>query len=71
MRAGSGYGRSREGAWIEITLAGHWSAKQNGRSREGAWIEIVLQSASAKELKRRSREGAWIEMPRVWEQLPS
>ena len=32
--------RSRKGAWIEITLAGHWSAKQNGRSRKGAWIEI-------------------------------
>ncbi len=39
-------GRSREGAWIEIALAGHWSAKQNGRSREGAWIEMVRLKAT-------------------------
>ena len=33
-------GRSREGAWIEITMAGIGLTLARGRSREGAWIEI-------------------------------
>ena len=34
------FGRSREGAWIEIPEFVGSSLKPGGRSREGAWIEI-------------------------------
>ena len=33
-------GRSREGAWIEISRMLNSNASQKSRSREGAWIEI-------------------------------
>ena len=33
-------GRSREGAWIEISCFAQLQNKIIGRSREGAWIEI-------------------------------
>ena len=35
-------GRSRKGAWIEITLRAFMSAITSGRSRKGAWIEIPV-----------------------------
>ena len=35
-------GRSREGAWIEISLPQHRLYVLQGRSREGAWIEICV-----------------------------
>ena len=34
------YGRSREGAWIEIELGDYMENYNRCRSREGAWIEI-------------------------------
>ena len=34
-------GRSREGAWIEISVILLKNMWDYGRSREGAWIEIV------------------------------
>ena len=34
-------GRSREGAWIEMSLMPRCLARLRGRSREGAWIEIM------------------------------
>ena len=37
-----GYGRSREGAWIEITGLRVKVSPGMSRSREGAWIEIFL-----------------------------
>ena len=36
-----GFGRSREGAWIEMALASAASLTIFSRSREGAWIEIL------------------------------
>ena len=36
-------GRSREGAWIEITPYESKGTINSGRSREGAWIEILKQ----------------------------
>ena len=53
--------RSREGAWIEITLAGHWSAKQNVAPAR----ERGLKSGDTFTMDCtlcRSREGAWIEI---------
>ena len=38
-------GRSREGAWIEITPGALLKVNPGGRSREGAWIEIGKQWA--------------------------
>ena len=35
-------GRSREGAWIEISIDALVADMSTGRSREGAWIEILL-----------------------------
>ncbi len=35
-----GQGRSREGAWIEISDVDVYRLQAKGRSREGAWIEI-------------------------------
>ena len=35
-------GRSREGAWIEMTAGTTTGAMISGRSREGAWIEIRI-----------------------------
>ena len=34
-------GRSREGAWIEISIDLKQTPKVSSRSREGAWIEII------------------------------
>ena len=34
--------RSREGAWIEISIACTVTKKYKSRSREGAWIEMML-----------------------------
>ena len=36
------FGRSREGAWIEIDNTGYARQVPRCRSREGAWIEIML-----------------------------
>ena len=36
------WGRSREGAWIEIGMPKEGACKEAGRSREGAWIEILV-----------------------------
>ena len=36
--------RSREGAWIEITLSAEIDCEGISRSREGAWIEICIYS---------------------------
>ena len=36
----TGFSRSREGAWIEISIIGGALSNSAGRSREGAWIEI-------------------------------
>ena len=36
------YGRSREGAWIEITGRLLLTSVNRRRSREGAWIEISV-----------------------------
>ena len=36
-------GRSREGAWIEITLTDFACGRFFSRSREGAWIEIRVE----------------------------
>ena len=55
-------GRSREGAWIEITIIRSAVAAAISRSREGAWIEIGGVEFIATEDKGRSREGAWIEI---------
>ena len=55
--------RSREGAWIEISISA--SAKLHlygGRSREGAWIEIEQSFTITASSAGRSREGAWIEI---------
>ena len=35
------FGRSREGAWIEILQRHSGNGLKLGRSREGAWIEIA------------------------------
>ena len=35
-------GRSRKGAWIEMSDACLWCSWSYGRSRKGAWIEIML-----------------------------
>ena len=37
------YGRSREGAWIEINYSPHIIKNGPCRSREGAWIEIKME----------------------------
>ena len=55
-------GRSREGAWIEISSLAFSASYAVGRSREGAWIEIVRLPKSAAGITGRSREGAWIEI---------
>ena len=34
-------GRSREGAWIEISVRAEFGNDPRSRSREGAWIEII------------------------------
>ena len=57
------YRRSREGAWIEMTLHISYRLVNLGRSREGAWIEISFAVNTVILLIGRSREGAWIEMP--------
>ena len=49
--------RSREGAWIEISLFTPYEPSSNRRSREGAWIEIIIGGAlsnSAESLPRGS-----------------
>ena len=38
-----GFGRSREGAWIEIVAVDKSKVGDCGRSREGAWIEIFTR----------------------------
>ena len=56
-------GRSREGAWIEISvlfLPHDHTPKR--RSREGAWIEIEKKLVNQEGVVGRSREGAWIEI---------
>ena len=40
------FGRSREGAWIEIVDDAPYRRPDYGRSREGAWIEISDTSQS-------------------------
>ena len=40
------YGRSREGAWIEIAPAAAPRYRHHRRSREGAWIEIASSARS-------------------------
>ena len=55
-------GRSREGAWIEMSRLQSIIAAFAGRSREGAWIEIFHGVYSLNKYQGRSREGAWIEM---------
>ena len=44
------YGRSREGAWIEIDAALNSIINVICRSREGAWIEICWEGNRADEL---------------------
>ena len=39
-------GRSRKGAWIEITATADKTKSINSRSRKGAWIEISCRSLS-------------------------
>ena len=56
------FGRSREGAWIEITSPKEALYLEKRRSREGAWIEIPLQCGHVPPTCCRSREGAWIEI---------
>ena len=56
------FGRSREGAWIEIYCSRSGWHYQGRRSREGAWIEIPLQCGHVPPTCCRSREGAWIEI---------
>ena len=58
MRAG----RSRKGAWIEMSLLGGALSNSAGRSRKGAWIEIANVISSALQANGRSRKGAWIEI---------
>ena len=55
-------GRSREGAWIEITIGAKISMLSTRRSREGAWIEITPGALLKVNPGGRSREGAWIEI---------
>ena len=55
-------GRSREGAWIEISVYVITFLYPIGRSREGAWIEISVYVITFLYPIGRSREGAWIEM---------
>ncbi len=55
-------GRSREGAWIEITDLVTYCAPAACRSREGAWIEIDGVEPMFADVSGRSREGAWIEI---------
>ena len=38
------FGRSREGAWIEIQRPASMVTAPPGRSREGAWIEINVKA---------------------------
>ena len=54
--------RSREGAWIEMCLAGATKRLILSRSREGAWIEIFAAVSMVISIVGRSREGAWIEI---------
>ena len=42
-----GEGRSREGAWIEISGTWKTAAFPSRRSREGAWIEILPNPGAA------------------------
>ena len=59
---GRTWGRSREGAWIEINPDRIYKAEVYGRSREGAWIEIFIKQRLGIPYSCRSREGAWIEI---------
>ena len=34
------YGRSRKGAWIEISGSNYYEREVDSRSRKGAWIEM-------------------------------
>ena len=43
----NGYGRSREGAWIEMYTVTNKRYIWQGRSREGAWIEIRMAEDDA------------------------
>ena len=54
--------RSREGAWIEITIGVWLPLRKLSRSREGARIEIIALFQSWLSVRSRSREGARIEM---------
>ena len=54
-------GRSREGAWIEMSPHDNALACTTRRSREGAWIEMGLTGRMIRLINGRSREGAWIE----------
>ena len=56
------YRRSREGAWIEISILRSSLRTLSSRSREGAWIEIFTNAAQVYATAGRSREGAWIEI---------
>ena len=56
------FGRSREGAWIEILPPLPSFAMPSRRSREGAWIEISTHISEFFTPTGRSREGAWIEI---------
>ena len=57
------FGRSREGAWIEIATGVTGSfGPSTSRSREGAWIEINVTAPTTLKPYGRSREGAWIEI---------
>ena len=56
------WGRSREGAWIEIPAWESERGYNQRRSREGAWIEILICNDLYWRWNSRSREGAWIEI---------
>ena len=40
------FGRSRKGAWIEISSNEEWDKVKSCRSRKGAWIEISVARQS-------------------------
>ena len=58
----STFGRSREGAWIEMFVISLICSAVKCRSREGAWIEMLSDAGETLAIWCRSREGAWIEI---------
>ena len=58
-------GRSRKGAWIEITSERSNIIHDYRRSRKGAWIEINTPSQRTTPQPCRSRKGAWIEISAI------